>query len=75
MTSFTLTHDAPPQEQAFSRTSWPFASMQVNDCATFPEDVDYKRCNRAAHAISTQKGWKFTVRRCVDRKVRVWRIA
>lgn len=75
MPDYTLTKDPKPAHHAAPRQIYPFADMGVDDCAVFAEDGDFRKINRAAHQVGANHGKKFTVRRCADKKIRVWRIA
>jgi hypothetical protein len=72
MPDFKLTRDPVPEQSA--RNRWPFNKMAVGDCAVFESDADFLRINRAAHQVGVNHGKKFTVRRCNDRRIRVWRL-
>ena len=70
---FTLTNDPLPASRP--RVKYPFSGMAVKDCAVFPADANFNLINKAAHQVGANHGKKFTVRRCVDGQVRVWRIS
>jgi hypothetical protein len=70
---YKLTNDPIPASRP--RVKYPFSGMDVQACAVFPADANFNLINKAAHQVGANHKKKFTVRRCVDGQIRVWRIA
>lgn len=73
MPNFTITRD--PITHSARQSNYPFRNMALDECAVFESDADYVKIARAAHMTAARHGMKFTVRRCNDQRIRVWRIA
>jgi hypothetical protein len=58
-----------------TRARYPFRNMALEECAVFEPHEDWRRIARAAYMTAARHGMKFTVRRCNDERIRVWRIA